>query len=52
MPGAETRTWDGDRGLGMDLSPAEEMGDLESTARQLEKDLKGVRERIEKLKSS
>jgi|GEM_PF-2885353 len=37
---------------GKDLSPAVEMEDLESTARQLEADLKGVRERIETLRSS
>jgi len=37
---------------GKDLSPAEEMEDLESTARQLEEDLKNARERIEKLRSS
>lgn len=37
---------------GKDLSPAEEMDNLVSTARQLEEDLKDARERIEKLRSS
>ena len=36
---------------GKELSPAEEIEDLESTARQLE-DLKDARERIEKLRSN
>ena len=33
-------------------TPAEEMGYLEDVARQLEEDLKGIRERIDKLRST